>query len=328
LIVYGTIGDTATQSMLARAAIAASKSPNPMWVGEQGDGRDGVPNFQLLYGHLKIKPDTAVNAEDLKKYNLVLIGTAAENTLVKKMQAQLPVQFSKEIVCSDGMHLPGTNSMMGLYYYNPLAADRLIYWVAADTVAAYHPYNLLLQLASENPCGLDLLVVWDSPPAIIKVRSFDSRWNWSSAYANTSKIPPGEITFGDVFRRMAEAMRKASGSDFALQQVQVPTELQAGMPGITQWYDIAALDPTTPLAVVRLKGERLLQYQQVMTQQGSNLHFYPQVDQSVKPDHYYQLVLTASFYEIQQLINLQQFVPEYFTILDLTLFEAMKQILF
>lgn len=328
LIVYGTLADTRTNNILAQAAIAASKSPGPLWVGDQGDIKEGVPNQQLLYGHLKMKADTLVTPEDFKKYNLLLIGTAEENTVVQQMQQQLPLQFGKEIICSDGVRLPGTNSMLGLYYYNPLAADKLIYWVAADNPADYKPYNLLLQLQSDNPCGTDLLVVRDGPPMLIKVRSFDSRWNWSSAYENSAKIAADENTFGDIFRRIAESIRKASGSDFSLQQIQTSPEFQAGIPGLTQWSDFAVLFQMTPIAIVQLKGVRLLAYQQLLSERGLNLRFYPLVDRNIIPDRMYQVALPSSYYEIQQLINLQQYVPDFFKITDMTVFEAMRKMLF
>lgn len=328
LIVYGTSGDETARQAMAQAVIAASKSVHPMWVGDEGDIKDGVPNHQLLYGHLKMKPDTAVTEADLKKYHLVLIGKADENQLIRKMGNQLPVKFDKEIVCSDGVQLPGKGSIMGLYFYNPLAPQRLIYWVAADNPSAYRPYSLIFQIQDGSPCGIDLLVVQENPPKIIKVRHFDSRWNWSNAFENTAKVSENENTFGKVFERLAEAIRTATGSDFALQAVQAPPELQAGLLGITQWADFAALDLTTPIAVMQMKGSLILSHQKGLAERGSRLRFYPAADENINPDKVYQVSLSASYNQIQQLINLQNHVPDSFEILDFTVFEAMKRILF
>jgi predicted peptidase len=328
LIVYGTIGDETARQAMAQAANAANKSVHPMWVGDEGDIKDGIPNHHLLYGHLKMKPDTAVTESDLKKYHLVLIGKADENQLVRKMHDQLPVQFDKEIVCSDGVQLPGKGSIMGLYFYNPLAPKKLIYWVAADNPSAYRPYSILFQLQNDSPCGTDLLVVQENPPKIVKVRHFDSRWNWSSVFENSARVTENENTFGKVFERLAEAIRTATGSDFALQAVQAPPELQAGLPGITQWADFASLDLTTPIAVMQMKGALILSHQKGFAERGSRLRFYPATDENIEPEKIYQMALSASYYQIQQLINLQNYVPESFEILDMTEFEAMKRILF
>ncbi len=328
LIVYGTRGNDVAKKALEHAAISASKSVHPMWVGDQGDIRDGVPNHQLLYGHLKMKPDTAVTAADLAKHHLVLIGKASENQLVAQMQKQLPVHFSQKILCSDGIELPGEGSIMGLYFYNPLAPAKLIYWVAADNPTAYRPYNILFQLQDDNPCGSDLLVVQENPPKIVKVRHFDSRWNWSDAFKNSAPITEKENSFGYVFEQMAKAIRMATGSDFTLQAVQLPPELQAGITGITQWMDFAALDMTSSIATVPLKGAQLLNYQKGFTEKRSNLRFYPAIDEKIDPEKVYQVALSASIPQIQQLINLQNQVPDSFMMTNMTVFEAIHRLLF
>ncbi|MBN2091528.1 carbohydrate binding domain-containing protein [candidate division KSB1 bacterium] len=328
LIVYGTGGDEAAQQAMKQAAIAASKSVHPMWVGDQGDIRDGVPNHQLLYGHLKMKPDTAVTETDLAKHHLVLIGKASENKLIAKIKNQLPVKFDQKIICSDGLELPGQNAVMGLYFYNPLASAKLIYWVAADNPTAYRPYNILFQLQDDNPCGSDLLVVQENPPKIVKVRHFDSRWNWSDIFKNSAMITESENSFGNVFKQMANAVRKTTGSDYTLQAVQVPAELQAGIAGITQWSDFAVLDITTPIATLQMKGSRLLSYQKGFSAKESNLYFYPAIDEKIEPEKTYQVAMSASYPLIQQLINSQNNVPDSFKILDMTVFDAMRRMMF
>ncbi len=328
LIVYGTGGDETARQALAQAAVAASKSVHPMWVGDEGDIKDGVPNHQLLYGHLKIKPDTAVTAADLKKYHMVVIGKADENRLVQKMQSQLPVQFGTEIVCSDGVRLPGEAAIMGLYFYNPLAPDKLIYWVAAANPSAYRPYNFLFQLQNDNPIGIDLLVVQENPPKIVKARYFDSRWHWSDAFNHVAKITAAENTFGKVFEQIARAIRITSGADFALQAIQAPPDLQAGVLGLTQWSDFAAVDLTTPIAMLTMTGDQILSYQQDFLKAGNQFFFFPAVDDKIVPEKTYRIALMASYYQIQQLVNLKHQVPDSFEILDLTLFTAMKQVLF
>jgi hypothetical protein len=328
LIVYGTGGDETARQAMAQAAIAASKSVNPMWVGDEGDIKDGVANHQLLYGHLKTKPDTAVTEADLKKYHLVLIGKAEENQIIRRMQGQLPVQFGKEIVFSDGMRLSGDAAIMGLYFYNPLAPAKLIYWVAADAPSAYHPYNLLLQLQNNSPCGIDLLIVKENPINIVKVRHFDSRWNWSKVYENSAKVAEQDLTFAKVFERLAESIRTATGSDYTLQAVTAPAEVRAGAPDITQWADLASLDLTTPIAVMKMKGALILSHQKGFAERGLPLRFYPAADEKIAPDRIYQVALSAVYFQIQQLINLQNHVPDSFEILDMTTFEAMQQTLF
>ncbi len=328
LIVYGTDGDATARTALVHAAAAASKSVHPTWVSDGGDIKEGVAHHQLLYGHLKIKPDTAVSASDLKKYHLVLIGKASENRLVRKMQNHLPVQFDKDIVCSDGVRLPGTASLMGLYFFNPLAPARLIYWVAADNPAAYRANNMLLQIQDDAPCGVDLLVVQDNPFCLVKTRHFDSRWNWIKEFEKTARIDKADNTFGRLYERLADAIRITTGAGFCLQAVQAPPELTAGVLGVTQWADFAALDMTTSLAIFRVKGSEMQSYQQDFSKAGLPFHFYPTVDDKIEPEKIYVVGMTAGYWQIQQLINLHKRIPESFEMLDVTLFEAMQRTLF
>jgi hypothetical protein len=185
-----------------------------------------------------------------------------------------------------------------------------------------------LQIENNNWCGMDLLVVQDTPPLIVKTRFFDSRWKWSADYKNSAAISAAENTFDDVFGRIAEAVRIYTGSDFTLQQLQAPPTLQAGIAGITQWFDFAALNFLTPIAVLRMKGAFILNYQQGFNENGIGLRFYPAIPQNINPDKTYQIAVSASYFEIQQLINLRHTVPDPFEITDVTLFEIIKRMLF
>jgi predicted esterase len=328
LIVYGTGGDAAAQKAMANAALAASKSVHPTWVGDQGDIKDGVPSHHILYGRLKVKPDTAVTAADLEKCNLLLIGRAEENRLVERMQKKLPIEFGREIACSDGLRLPGAGTLLGLYYFNPLSPSRLLYWVAAADPAAYQPYNLLLRLQEENGAGNDLLVVQNNPPGLVKARHFDSRWNWMTDLDNSALIAAEENTYGRIFARLAGSLRDATGSDYALQLLQAPPEAALGTTGITRWADVAALFTTTPVAIMDLTGGEITQLQQAFAKAGLPFHFYPAVDDRIDPGKIYQVAMAASFDQVQQLVNHLNHPPLSFRLSDITVFSALKQKLF
>lgn len=329
LIVYGTSGDDSSNAAMARAAEAASKSMNPMWVGDGGDVKDGVPSHHILYGRLKFKPDTSVTAQDIAKCNLLLIGRADENRLVAKMADRLPVKFAEEIVCSDGVQMPRDRAMLGLYYYNPLAPRRLIYWVAADQPASYRPYPFLLQIQNDSPVGTDLLVVQDNPPKIVRCRQFDSRWNWSTAFEQSAVIEAKDATFGSAMNRVAESMRKAVGADYTLLSMSMPPQFEILSPGITHWLDVALLDMTTSLAVVELNGAELAALRKETLKSGSGVQLLPASDNTFfSAEKTYRVVMSASFDKMQQVIRMLNRVPSDFTNSDVTLFEAMKQTLF
>ncbi|MBN1895248.1 hypothetical protein JW906_12170 [bacterium] len=329
LIVYGTSGSDSSNRAMARAAAAASKSMNPMWAGDQGDIKDGVPSHHILYGRLRTKPDTSVTDVDLAECNLVLIGRASENRLVEKMADRLPVRFAEEIICSDGMRIPRANAMAGLYHYNPLSPGRLIYWVAADQPAFYRPNPFLLQFQGEQPNVLDLFIVQDDPPKIMRARSFDSRWKWNTACEESAVIGAKDAAYGSMMARIAESMRRALGSDFAMMLQGAPLQLELAAAGLTRWSDIASLDMNTKLAVLELKGTDLDLLRKETLKEGSWAHLMPGAkDIAFDPEKNYRLVMNASFREMQQVIRILNRAPERFEMTDITLYEAMKWCLF
>jgi hypothetical protein len=261
LIVYGTGGDAATQAALRAAAAAASKSPNPAWMDDSGefDARDNVPHRQNLFGRLPTKPDTAVTAADIARCNLVLIGTAAENSVVAQIADRLPVRLADgRIVCTDGFELPAAQRTLGLMHFNPLAPARLVFWVASSEPAGYRAEATVPALCSPLFIGADLLVTHATERQLVAGRSFDSRWRWvpgREASALVTAVPESHATLG---RRIAEAVRHATGADFAVAGRVAELGVQPIQPGVTRTDDLAALFYGHTVDLLELSGAELL----------------------------------------------------------------------
>ena len=316
---------------MAGAATAASKSVGPTWVGDRGDGRDGVPHNHLLYGHLKTKADTAVTESEIQENHLVLIGTAAENALVKKIQAKLPVSMDAgQITCSDGLKLLAEQALMGLFHYNPLAPKRLIYWIAADQPALYRPNNFLFQIQQQGSGGLDFVVVQDNPLKLLKVRHFDARWNWVGEPEGSDVLRSPETgKTGEIVRNIAESIRLVSGSDYALFGLGALPELEIVETTIATWADVAASQQNTPIAVMKLSGARILSYQKGFDGGRSGLKFYPQPQEgSIESDKIYHVAFAWGFFPLQPMYNVEKFNPDYMVITDKTVGEAIRRILY
>jgi hypothetical protein len=265
LIVYGTHGPADVCDAMRKAAEAASKSPNPGWASEGGEaGSDGVPHHQNLYGQLKVKADRDVNDRDLNKCHLVLIGTAAQNSLVGRVATRLPVQLKDgKIVCNDGLEVDAARRGLGLVHYNPLSPQRLIYWVASDLASAYTPQNPIVQLSATRLTGADLVVMELNPPRLVLTRSFDSRWGWQSERAMSPLLPANLEAGHRLAFAVAEAIRLEAGAQFAVVTVTAPgtapTPLSAPfVPGITRLADTASLAFFNPIGVMDVSGAQLL----------------------------------------------------------------------
>lgn len=265
LIVYGTGGTEAEQAILRAAAESASKSPNPVWLDDSGEaGPDGVPHSHNLYGRLNTKPDHEVTDADIARCHLVLIGTAAQNRIVERLAPRLPVRFAGgAIACSDGVNFRGESYALGLVHYNPLAPDRLIFWVASEDVTTNGPPTIIPQLIgggavlANAPSGIDLIVADAGKRTLVAARSFDSRWNWLRERDTSPVLPDSLKSAQQLTLGIANAIRRAAGADFALVLAPESPDALAIAVGITRLSDVAARHFYGPVGFFELSGAEL-----------------------------------------------------------------------
>jgi hypothetical protein len=268
LIVYGTGGDAATNTALRAAAEAASKSPNTTWMDDSGeaDPCDKVPHRQNLFGRLATKPDSAVTEADIARCNLVLIGTASENAVVARIADRLPVRLTgDEIICSDGFVLPASHRTLGLLYFNPIASERLVFWVASTEAAGYRAKATVPALASPLFIGADLLVTHATETQLVATRSFDSRWRWNTGREKSPILSAQVESHAALARRIATAVSRATGSDFAVAG-RIPNLGTAPVtPGVTRVADLAPLFYGHKIDLLEMSGADLLEAQNRLT---------------------------------------------------------------
>jgi hypothetical protein len=301
LIVYGTLGDEAGKKAMRAAADAASTSPNPSWnqVGEQA--KDGIPHIQMTYARLKIKADGEVSPEDIARCHLVLIGTAAQNSLVARMSEQLPVRLAGgRISCSDGMLIPSDGTMMGLVYFNPLAPSRLIFWVASENARAYAEGAYIPTIADARGLGSDLMVVGVDEPSTQAFRSFDSGWNWTPGRKQSPLLPESVKTQRDLSNFIASRLQKTSGADYAVCLVFGQPDSPAVRCGNTRLSDIQTLYYNAGVAECTLSGSELILAARVLrSSKGNAFSFpctiFPSLDESqIDPSRSYRIALLNS----------------------------------
>jgi hypothetical protein len=267
LIVYGTKGSVAEQGAMRAAAEAASKSPIPAWPDDGGDkGVDGVPHSHNLYGQLATKADADVTDADLARCHVVLIGTSAENSVVARIADKLPVRLGEgAVTCSDGVIFPGKGLALGLVYFNPLAEDRLIFWVASNDPAAYAAGSAIpLVMAgggsiSGNAFTADLLVMPGGTGTLVGSRSFDSRWRWTAGHAESPLVSASIRSSRDFSVAVGSAVRRAAGADAALVGMYGPSDAPAFSAGVTRVRDVAPLFANLPVGVFEVSGSELIE---------------------------------------------------------------------
>ncbi|MDD2764369.1 MAG: hypothetical protein PHE83_10385 [Opitutaceae bacterium] len=272
LIVYGTRGSDAERVAMRTAAVAASKSPNPAWLDSAGQqsgeaGSDGVPHSQNLYGRLNTRADTEVTDADLARCHLVLIGTARQNALVARLADRLPVRFADGAIrCDDGVNFPAAQRALGLVYYNPLAPDRLIFWVASDDPATYAAGAAIPALMgckhrsiAGTVCGADLLVMHATARTLVAARSFDSRWHWTPGRENSPLVPASLKSHHDYSTAIGAAICRAADADFAFVGAYAPFDQAPVTAGITRISDVTLLCYYSPIGMAEMSGAEIIE---------------------------------------------------------------------
>lgn len=266
LIVYGTRGTQAEQHAMRDAAEAARRSSTARWEVPSTDrGSDGVPHNQNLYGELETKSDIEVNADDIARKHLVLIGTASQNAVVARLSARLPVAVNPDgVTFSDGVAVPGSDRALGLLHYNPEAPSRLLFWVAAQDASAYAAGFLIPELMA-RPIGADAIVTRISTPTLVMTRSFDSRWRWTNT-GSTAPIDTAIDTRQELEASIAAAIRQLTHAPFALAGWSFPSGSLPHLAGTTRLRDLVPLFYYEPIGVMELSGKELLAAERALRQ--------------------------------------------------------------
>jgi len=319
LIVYGTHGDDATRAALRAAATAASRSSNASWskAGRDG-GDDGVSYNQNLYGELNVKADGEVTPDDIARRHLVLIGTAAQNSVVAALADRLPVRIADgSIEWNDGSKLSSRDRALGLVHYNPDAPSRLLFWVASDDAAAYSAGSLAPELLGAS--GADAVVVRVSDPTLVASRSFDSRWHWLPR-EQSALLPAALASNADLGRAVAAAVRRAAPADFAVAGLPEPARASAYEPGEARLADLVAQNYFAPVSVMTVLGSDLVQAARAIAPSEASIEPAAELAR-VQPQRKYRLALSAR--QISPFVRLTHLAPLVYEQLDANVAQAL-----
>jgi poly(3-hydroxybutyrate) depolymerase len=137
----------------------------------------------LMRGDARVKADSEVNADDIKRYNLVLWGDAESNSLIARVASGLPLAgLGGEAA---GLYSPGSKDLMAttklcvMVYPNPLSPERYVVLNSGLTFREAHDHTNSLQ----NPklpdwALLDIATDPDekAPGLVERAGFFDEQW--------------------------------------------------------------------------------------------------------------------------------------------------------
>lgn len=252
MIVYGTRGGTERTQMLRSAAEVLSCCSG-------GDG-EAMP-----VGEFPVKGDSEVRKDDLEQFNLVLLGSAGDNALVARMLGKLPVEIDGKNWLLAGGREPVSLEGAGirLHCYNPLAPQRLIFWVGTD--AEGEGVGEWLADSYQIMTGTDGRVRPDQPDLVVQTvggpdrrrMQFTHGWQWRRVEGADRPAPERLADSREMARVRLRVVRRTAGADFAFD-----FGIEAGRREYEpRWFtlaDMAVARTPGQILVASVSGEELI----------------------------------------------------------------------
>jgi len=351
MIVWGTGGDKETNKKMYEVAQAARQSCKPNWPIAT-EIKEGVPMTYTLYGRLPGKPDSEVTEADMRKYNLVLIGTAKQNSVVAKLSNDLPVKVKDgRVSANDGISWDCNDCAVGLLYYNPLEPKRLIYWVGSDSAEFYRLGAPLMDSQQWNTAAPDLLVMHATKEQLIAARRFDSRWEWEKGYKASPLIKEELCSEIKSAQEIARTLQQKTGADFMLYGTVLRLSDELGFsPGQTRQMDVLSSLYGDRIVMMELKGQEILddtksinearekaiaekkakqeaakeKKEETIGEQTWVLHIFPEPKpETIVPEQLYSVVAHA--WDVEEYVKVTHKNPESLRHLAVTMRDVLKQ---
>ena len=291
MIVYGSSGSDSETKALREMAEVASRATNPGWREEDLD----FPRHNMLFGSIPLKADVDVTAADIQRNNLILLGTAQQNSIVARIADALPVSITDgQVTVSDGMKYPFAGNAMGLLHYNPLASDRLVYWFAAGDPAAAKTGTNVTKRQRYTPAGCDFILARIEGTATVTQRNFKPDWTWAGNYTDSPLLPETMSSAIGYNGFLAGVLTDQTSSDFAL--FFKVWDNQMAIPGQSRWADLTASPLDDRPVVMEIRGSDLVRYVDKLKDarpgdEGEVLRFFPAINAAeITPERTYRIV--------------------------------------
>jgi len=129
---------------------------------------------KYMRGRVRVKNDTEVTDDDVKKYHLILFGDPGSNRLIARLHGKLPFQWTKEMITLADRSFPAAENVPLMIYPNPLAVSRYVVINSGLTVQdrEYPASDYLTPLYGD----FAVLKVKEGPADVQIAGLFDESW--------------------------------------------------------------------------------------------------------------------------------------------------------
>jgi hypothetical protein len=283
-IVYGTTGSAEQTESLARMA---------------AELRRGTPFSRLEVGGLPVLKDSQVDEQTLQTCDLILLGTPKDNSLVARMAGQLPVKFADgrvHVEADTAMSWPAGEVTFSLYYRNPLAEQRRIWWFAG--LQDSKGLQASCEVSRRNVFGLlcpELIVQARDSMQVIATAEVTPEWR----LVRPGPLQPTRTLWAsraDFDRQFNEAMQDAFAADISVVVRSFRSE-PLGWEHLTGGEAVHTLPTAGELLIVPIPGRDLLRWRQMLPEMAKQVNAssdlpWAGVDpKAIQPDSIYDVLM-------------------------------------
>ena len=249
-IVYGSAGSAEQTTKLAKLAEDLSPWNAFGWV-----------DFEV--GGYPVLKDVDADQATLESCDLILLGTPAENALVARMADRLPVRVVDGqliVTTTPAMQWNADGVCLSLYYRNPLAPARRIWWFAGvSDMATFKALAGVTERVIFRPTP-DLVVVGKDDSAVVATAMVQLNWTLARPGAGTLATNRWASP-SDLHRQAAEAIKAAFPVHVSL--VKGPRDPADASASRVRWADLTvdeaiAMIPPRRMLIVQMTGRELL----------------------------------------------------------------------
>lgn len=179
----GPIDDAFMDSFLVVRPTGESKNPKiQAWV--KAEMNRSLDHWRKQFrGEARVKNDTEVTEEDIKKHHLILWGDASSNKVLARLAAKLPVQWDAGALVVNQAKYPAQDHALSMIYPNPENPGKYVVLNSGFTFRDYDYLNNARQIARLPDFAV--IDVNTAPNARYpgKIRSagfFDDHWKFES----------------------------------------------------------------------------------------------------------------------------------------------------
>jgi hypothetical protein len=252
LIVYGTRGSQEANAALFEAAKKLATF-------------NGTSRRPMVFGRVPVKADRDVTEEDLKHFNLVLLGGARDNSIAARVLDKLPLKINaaNELLAGDREPISLGGAGLRLSCYNPLSPQRLVFLISTsetgEKARAWWSEPERLLTGSDGRLRIDQadLIVQSFGGGDCRRMQFTHGWAWRSVGGADRKFPQGVRTDLQFKQAVARVIRRTAGTDFAFEWEALEPEDKCDFARMTE-ADLAVASWPREILVAKLSGKDLL----------------------------------------------------------------------